>query len=201
MCLAEDLGSLAFQLSSGNLKSINITVCGNLSELDVSPLEIAVLKGVFESVDEGVNYVNAPIISKKRGINVITSKSKQDCSYLGTITVNLTTDKEVQSVTGALIAKNMPRIVDINEHKMSIEPDEHILVVPHVNKPGMIAQVASVIGHDNVNISKMHVADNTGNGKLSIMLIIIDSPVNAETLNMISKIDGISNAKYIHLYA
>ena len=200
MGLAEDLGSLAFQLSSGNLKSISITVCGNLSGLDVSPLEIAVLKGVFESVDEGVNYVNAPIISKKRGINVITSKSMQDCSYLGTITVKVITDKEEQTVTGALIAKDMPRIIEINDHKMSIEPDEHILVVPHVNKPGMIAQVASVIGKDNVNISKMHVADNTGNGKLSIMLINIDSPVGADTLKMISAIDGISNAKYIHLY-
>ena len=200
MPLAEDLGCLAFQLSSGNLKSISITVSGNLSELDVSPLEIAVLKGIFESVDEGVNYVNAPVIAKKRGINVVTSKSQKDCSYIGSITVRLETDKETQTVTGALIAENMPRIVEINEHKMSIEPDEHILIVPHENKPCMIAQVATVIGKDNVNISKMHVADNTGDGNLSIMLINIDSPVSSDTLKSISQIDGISNAKYIHLY-
>ena len=200
MPLAEDLGSLAFQLSSGNLRAINITVNGNLSELDVSPLKIAVLKGIFESVDEGVNYVNAPVIAKKRGINVVTSASQKDCAYIGSITVKLETDKETQTVTGALIAENMPRITAINEHQMSIEPDEHILIVPHENKPCMIAQVATVIGKDNINISKMHVADNTGDDPLSIMLINIDSPVSSETLKQISEINGISNAKYIHLY-
>ncbi len=201
MQIAENIGGLAFQLSEGNLKSIDIAVKGTLADLDISPLEIAVLKGIFSSINEGVNYVNAPIIAKTRGINVITSKTQKDCTYIGSITVKLITDKEEQTVTGALIAEHMPRIVAINEHKMSIEPDEHILVIPHENKPGMIAKVATVIGKDNVNISRMHVAKNTNDDPISIMLINTDSKVEQETLKEISEIDGIQDAKYIHLNA
>ncbi|MGN0014858.1 MAG: ACT domain-containing protein, partial [Candidatus Gastranaerophilaceae bacterium] len=201
MQIAENIGGLAFQLADGNLKSISIEVKGSLADLDVSPLQIAILKGIFSSINESVNYVNAPVLAKAKGINVVTSKSQKDCTYKGSITVKLLTDADEQTVTGALIAEHMPRIVAINEHKMSIEPDEHMLIIPHDNKPGMIAKVATVIGKDNINISRMHVAKNTNDDPISIMLINTDSKVEADTLKEISELDGIQDAKYIHLNA
>ena len=95
----------------------------------------------------------------------------------------------------------MPRITEINEHKMCIEPEEHMIVLPHENKPSMIAKVATVIGSNNVNISKMHVADNNGSDPLSIMILSTDTKVDNDTLKAISEIDGIKDAKYIHLNA
>lgn len=68
MTLAENLGELAMQSAEGNLKSIEITVNGNLADLDVSPLETAILKGVLGSFLVDVNYVNAPVIAKTRGL-------------------------------------------------------------------------------------------------------------------------------------
>lgn len=199
MKIAENIGALASQLSKGNLKLINIKVNGSLADLDISPLQIAILKGVFSSIVEGVNYVNAPVIAKNKGINVVTSKSQKDCTYIGSITVELLTEQDEQVVTGALIAEHMPRVVEINQHKMSIEPDEHMLIIPHVNQTGMIAKVATVIGNNNVNISRMHVAKSNDETDVSIMLINTDSKVEPVTLREISMIDGIKDAKYIHL--
>ncbi len=200
MQIAENIGALVAQISVGNMKSIQITVNGNLSELNVSPLEIAVMKGIFSSLMEGVNYVNAPIIAKNRGINVITSKSQKDCTYIGSISIRLITDKEENVVTGALIAENVPRIVTINQYNMSIEPEKHMLMLPHENKPSMIAKVAAVIGEYNINISRMHVAQKTNKkDNESIMIINTESPVNNEVLEKIKLIDGIYNAKYVQL--
>ncbi len=202
MQLAENLGELVQQLSSGNLKNINISVNGNLSELNVSPLEVAVQKGVFSSTVESVNFVNAPLIAKKRGINIVTSKSQTDCTFIGSISVTLTTDTGENTVTGALIAKNMPRIVRINEYNMSIEAEKHILLVPHENKPGMVAKVAAVIGEYNININRMQVAQKSSQkDNVSIMLLTIDKDVNNETMAKINAIDGIQNAQYIKLNA
>ncbi len=200
MKLAENLGELVRQLSKGNLKNINITVNGILSELDVSPLEIAVQKGVFSTTVEGANYVNAPVIAKKRGINVITSKSQKDCTFIGSISVTLKTDTEENTVTGALIAQNMPRIVRINDYNMSIEAEDHMLIVPHENKPSMVAKVALAIGIDNININRMQVAQKSNNNdNVSIMIITADKDVDNKTMNEINKIDGIKNAQYIKL--
>ena len=202
MQLAENLGELVQQLSKGNLKNINITVNGNLSELNVAPLEVAVQKGVFSLSVENVNFVNAPLIAKKRGINIVTSKSQKDCTFLGSISVTLTTDMEENTVTGALIAKNMPRIVRINDYNMSIEAEKHMLIVPHENKPAMVAKVAAVIGEHNININRMQVAQKSNNkDNVSIMIITIDRDVDDSTMDTINKINGIQNAQYIKLNA
>ncbi len=202
MHLAENLGELVKQLAKGNLKNINISVNGNLAELNVAPLVVAVQKGIFSSTVESVNFVNAPLIAKRRGINIVTSKSQKDCTFIGSISVTLTTDTEENTVTGALIAKNMPRIVRINDYNMSIEAEEHILLVPHINKPGMVAKVAAVIGEYNININRMQVAQkSSGEDNVSIMLITIDKDVDDETLAKINDIDGIKNAQYFKLNA
>ncbi len=202
MQLAENLGELVRQLSKGNLKNINISVNGNLAELNVAPLEVAVQKGIFSSSVEGVNFVNAPLIAKKRGINNITSKSQKDCTFIGSISVTLTTDSEENTVTGALIAKNMPRIVRINDYNMSIEAEEHMLIVPHENKPAMVAKVAAVIGEHNININRMQVVQKSNKAdNVSIMIITTDRDVDDATMKTINEIDGIQNAQYIKLNA
>ena len=173
-----------------------------MAELNVAPLEVAVQKGIFSSLVEGVNFVNAPIIAQKRGINIVTSKTQKDCTFFGSISVTLTTDSDENTVTGALIAKNMPRIVKINDYNMSIEAEKHMLIVPHENKPSMVAKVAAVIGEHNININRMQVAQKSNQkDNVSIMLITIDKDVDDETLATMNKIDGIQNAQQIKLNA
>ena len=196
MGLAENIAKIASQLAKGGIKNINIEVSGKLSTLDVSPLEIAILKGVLSANMEDINYVNAPVIAQNRGIEVKTSKTtgKED-----SILIKIVSNDEETVVKGALIAKDIKRIVQLNNYITSIEPQENMLLVPHINKLNMVAQVATVLGADNINISGMQVAQNIKKDEKSIMIINIDSPVEESTLEKIDKIDGVDNAAYISL--
>ncbi len=205
MGISENIAQLAEQISEGALKSIEIEVKGNLANLDVSPLEIAILKGVLQPHLESVNYVNAPLIAKNRGIEVVTKKSQQATDYVGSISVKLICDKSSTEVSGALIAKEIKRITKINEYNTSIRPQKYMLLVPHENKPSMIAKVATVLGDDNVNISRMQVAQKSGiqsaanSNDISIMIINTDNTVDSATLDKISAIDGVVNPKFVTL--
>ena len=96
----------------------------------------------------------------------------------------------------------MPRIVRINDYNMSIEAEQHMLIVPHENKPAMVAKVATVVGEHNININRMQVAQKSNKkDNVSIMLLTIDKDVDDETLSTINKIDGIHNAQQIKLNA
>ena len=202
MQIAENSGELAMQISDGMIKTIEITAQGYLADFDIQPLEVAVLKGALSSMLEGVNYVNAPILAKKRGIDIITTRSNKKCNFTGLLTVKLTTDKETNIVAGAIVAKDIPRIVKINDYETSIRPQKHMLIVPHVNKPSMIAKVAQVIGENNINIGSMNVVQkNDKHETESIMVINIDSAAGENVLSEISKIDGVHNPKYINLNA
>ncbi|MFH0702476.1 MAG: phosphoglycerate dehydrogenase [bacterium] len=200
MNLAENLGLLVSQISNGAIKRVKITTNGILAQLDPSPLRIAVLKGILSRNLEGVNYVNAPIIAKSRGIEIIDSKSEKSGNYVGLISVKLITDSEVHKVSGAMIAEKTQRIVKIDDYNTSIAPAEHILITPHQDKPGMIAKVAAILGSNNINISMMQVArkDETAGGE-STMIINTDDSVGTELLEEIKRIDGVYNAIYVNL--
>ena len=64
MQIAENTGELVVQISNGVIKTIEITADGDLADLDIQPLEVAVLKGVLSSMLEGVNYVNARLLQR-----------------------------------------------------------------------------------------------------------------------------------------
>lgn len=199
MQLAENIGELAHQINEGNLKSIEISARGKLASLDISPLETAIIKGVFSSFMSGVNYVNAPILAKQKGISVTTSKSETSGDYIGLITVKLITNVSESLVSGALIAENIKRIVKIDQYNTSIEPEKHMLLVPHENKPAMIAKVATVIGEAGININHMHVVQKPGDR--SLMIINTDIAVEKDVIEKIEKINGVSNSKYVKLSA
>lgn len=199
MQLAENIGELAQQIVEGNLKSIEISAKGKLASLDISPLETAIIKGVFSSSTDNVNYVNAPILAKQKGISVTTSKSETSGDYIGLITVKLITNVSEALVSGALIAENIRKIVKIDQYNTSIEPERHMLLVPHENKPAMIAKVATVIGEHGININHMHVVQKQADK--SLMVISTDCAVEKDVLEQIEKIDGVSNSKYVKLTA
>jgi D-3-phosphoglycerate dehydrogenase / 2-oxoglutarate reductase len=200
MNLAENLGLLVRQISKGAIKKVKIITNGDLAQLDASPLKIAVLKGILSQNLEGINYVNAPIIAKAQGIEVVDSRSEKSGNYSGSITVKMTTDSEMRIVSGAMIAERLPRIVRIDDYNTSIALAEHILIIPHQDKPGMIAKVATVLGGNSVNISMMQVArkDNTVGGT-STMIINTDDTINQDLLEEIKQQNGIFDAVYVNL--
>lgn len=200
MQIAENTAELAVQLSDGSIKRIEITAFGNLADLDIQPLEVAILKGILSSRLEGINYVNAPFIAQKRGIEIISTKSKSEINSVGLIQIKLITNVSEILVAGALITKDIPRIVKIDNYETSIRPQKHMLIVPHINQPSMIAKVAKVLGEDGINIGSMNVVQkNDKHSTDSIMVINIESEVNEKTLDIIQGIDGVKDAKYIKL--
>ena len=194
MPLAQNIAEFASCLNKGAIKEIHVEVGGKLSALDTSPIEIAVLKGVLSANLVDINYVNAPIVAKQRGIEVKTSKINSETD---TIEVKIISQDKETLVKGALLAKNIKRIVQINNYITSIEPEKHMLIVPHINKPNMVASVASVLGADEINISGMQVAQNSDNQKDSIMIINCDTEIPENTLVKINAQDGIKGARYI----
>ena len=206
MPLAENLGEIVSQLASGSFKSVEITVDGYLSSVDVSPVETAVLKGIYSKQLDAVNYVNAPVIAKERGLETKVSKSNKDSGALGAISVKIFTDNDEYIASGSLITKEIQRITQINQYITSIKPEKHMLLVPHENKPSMIAKVATVIGEHNININRMNVAQKSKplskkSDNISIMIINTDTAVDKATLEEIAKINGVMNAKYISITA
>lgn len=200
MPLAEALGSLVRQLAQGAAVSVEIIAKGDLSEHRIEPLTLAVLKGVFSQVREGVNYVNARSVAEENGIQVQETLTRAAGPYLNLLEVLLTTDVQTYRVGGTLISDQIYRIVDLDGYRMSLEPTENILVTPHRDQPGMIAQVSTALGTAGVNISALQVArKGTEAGGESLMVFNLDNPMPETLVETIQAQPGIYGALQIHL--
>ncbi len=199
--LAERMGCLAVHLAEGRMTGIQIEYNGDIGDVDTRMLTTGVLKGCLNPIlQEAINYVNAPGLAKARNIEVKEIKTKEAANFANLITVRLVTDKGEHSVSGTLFGKAEARIVMIDGYRVDVQPGGWLLTCPHVNRPGIIGKVGTMLGEEGVNISSMQVGLTEVEGT-SIMVLGVDSDVPNAVLLKLKGIDGIYDAKLINFDA
>lgn len=200
LTLAERLGCTVQSLTDGPVEKLLINYNGAIAELDTRMITIAVVKGMLSPIlQTTVNYVNAPAIAKQRNIEIQEIKNKDANNFANLITVKLVTPHNEQSVQGALFGTE-GRIVSINNYRVDVDPHDRILICPHINRPGMIGNVGTLLAKYNINISGMQVGKTATTGT-NIMVLTIDDEISDEIIAQVEKIDGIFAAKLVDYYA
>lgn len=198
LTLAEKLGIFQAQRTTGAVKNIKIKYSGELAEGEVAPLTTAFLKGFLSVVvEESVNFVNANILAKERGIIVEESRSDEEGDYAALITARVISNC-AKEVAGTLFGEDDLRIVTIDGFRIDTVPEGNILVVPHEDRPKIVGRVASLIGDNDINIAGMQVGRKTQGGK-AIMMVAVDAPVPDITLAEIAKVDGVIDVQMVTL--
>ena len=188
--LGSDLGQLASQLVEGPITQVKVQYNGDVSNLNVEPITICVLKGLLTRSLEGVNMVNAPFIAKERGIEVQELKSNEIKDYTSTIQVQVTTKQGSRDITGSIFGKGDPRIVRFDEYNFEAVISKHMLILSNKDVPGVIGKLGNVLGKNNINIAGFHLGrlEKTGN---AVSVVNIDSPPTSETLRELREIPNV----------
>lgn len=196
--LVEKLGKFAAQLTC-DITSIEITYSGDVAALNTAPLTTTALKGVLSaSTDDSVNFVNAGILAKDRGIKVIERKVEDDDDYANMVTVKVAGSTCQKSVSGTLFHNNDARIVGIDCYRIDAIPSGYMLVIPHIDKPKVIGRVGTIIGEYDINIATMQVGRKEIGGR-AVMVLGVDNQVPERALAEIAEIDGIMDVKMVAL--
>ncbi|MGA8180606.1 MAG: phosphoglycerate dehydrogenase [Desulfobacterales bacterium] len=171
LTLANQMGSLQAQLNIGAVKEVSIEYAGDFKGLDLSPVSIAVLRGLLTHVvKDDVNFVNAQVLAKERGIKVTEATSDDSGEYINRITVRVETTETTNTVTGTIFGKNELRIVKINNFRLELIPNGHISLIYNVDKPGAIGSFATLLGKHNINIDQMQVGQEEA-GQMNIIFL------------------------------
>ncbi|HBS60508.1 MAG TPA: phosphoglycerate dehydrogenase [Firmicutes bacterium] len=198
--LAEKMGHLAVRLIKGPISKVEITYQGEIGKREFHPITTATLKGLLAPIlQETVNFVNAPNIAKNRGITIRETVNQETENFTNFITLCVASDKDQITVSGALFGKTDPRIVEINGYHVDAAPAGYVLVSPHIDKPGIIGQVGTILGANGINIAGMQVGRKPGQkpGGESIMLLAIDNPASQDVINTIKGVDGIKDIVFV----
>ncbi|MGA0199902.1 MAG: NAD(P)-dependent oxidoreductase, partial [Prochlorotrichaceae cyanobacterium] len=198
--LAELLGNTVSQLSGGRVEQLSVRLQGELAEQQPQPLVIAALKGLLsQALRERVNYVNASIEAKERGIRVIETRDQSVKDYSGGSLMLVAKGSHGEhSVVGALLGDGELRIINVDGFPVSIPPTRHMLLTRHRDMPGIIGKIGSLLGSFNVNIASMEVGRKIVRGD-AVMALTLDDPLPDGILNEITQIPGITEAYPITL--
>lgn len=197
--LAERLGLFSCQLVEGRIAELNIIYSGDISGHNLTPLTLALIKGLLTPIlGETVNFINAVALAKERGIKINEAKSSKEEEFVNLIQLEIRTDKEIKRVLGTLSSNKQPRIVRIDEYYVEITPLGEMIFVQNWDRPGIIGNLGMLLGRHNINIAAMTFGRQAPGGK-AISVLNVDTPVSAEILDKIKKIENILAVKEIRL--
>jgi D-3-phosphoglycerate dehydrogenase len=200
--LAEMLGSFHMQIAKGSVEEVNIEFIGDLASMVTAPITVAFLKGLFTPIlKDAVNFVNAPMIAKERGIRVTESKTADSDDFTNLLSIKVKTSEDENVLAGTVFGKKEPRLVRLNTFRLEALPDGPMLFVQNLDVPGVIGALGVTLGKQGVNISRMTVGREEGNGKhtRNIILLNTDTLISKEQLEKVKKLDNITSAMVLDL--
>jgi D-3-phosphoglycerate dehydrogenase / 2-oxoglutarate reductase len=191
--LGDRIGSLVAQMVSGPLKTVAIEYKGDFQGLDLSPVTCAVLKGLLTPiVKDDVNFVNAGMLAKERGIKVTEGSTAASADYTNLITVNVATIEMSSSVSGTIFGKSDARIVMINDFRLELIPEGHLGLIHNMDIPGSIGEIGTLLGKFNINIARMHVGQEK-DGARNIIYLQVDTPLRDEVAAELRKLKTVKS--------
>ena len=200
LLLAETLGQLLSQLGGGQISELEVRLQGEFASLQSQPLVVAALKGILTTaLGDSINFVNAGLEAKERGIKVLEVKDDGSRDFAGgSLLLRSRSGKGVHSVTGAVFNEGDQRIISIDDFPVNVAPSRHMLFTRHRDMPGIIGQLGSLLGEHNVNIASMQVGRRIVRGD-AVMVLSLDDPIPPSLLASIHGINGIQEAHPVAL--
>jgi D-3-phosphoglycerate dehydrogenase len=199
MALVQMLGKLATQLADGQLRSAEITYRGEIAERNVGVVTAAAVQGLLEPIsDEPVNLVNARLLAQQRGLEVVETRSTTPDQYTSLVRVTVNTRAGATSVAG-VVSEGRANVVQIDDYELHLAPTPgYLLVTQHVDRPGMIGLVGTLLGEADINISSMQVGRRARRGE-ALMLLSVDEPIPGEVVERIREAASIAKIRVIKL--
>jgi D-3-phosphoglycerate dehydrogenase len=197
--LAERMGLFQAQLCEGGLTQVLVEYSGEVANLKQEPITLAALKGLLTpTLQETVNYVNAPLIAKDRGIEVKVSKSGDTKEYTSLITIKVKAGRKELSISGTLNSKKEARIIQVDDFPMETVPEGDMLVLTNNDKPGVIGGIGMLLGKNGINIARMQFGREKQGG-LAMSVVSIDSTASDAVLDQVKQLPNVLSVKQIRI--
>src|SRR4030043_61871 len=197
--LGEQLGSFLGQISNYAIEEVLIEYHGEIVEYGTKPITISVLKGLLTPfVGETVNFVNALIMAKERGIRITESTSAEAEDFASLVAITVRSKMEQNYIAGTLFGRKELRIVKLNAFFIEAIPEGYILLVNNYDRPGVIGNIGTALGSRNINIATIQFGRDRMGGK-AISLLHLDASLPTGMVAEILKLPHITSVRQIQL--
>jgi D-3-phosphoglycerate dehydrogenase len=196
--LAWRLGLLLSQLDAGSPRSCSIAYRGEIASRNTRLVTAAFAAGLLEGATEEVNIVNAEMLLRDRGIDLVEQSRTDPGAFSSVVAVDLVAGDHVHRAAGTLFGHSMPRIVQLEGHRLEAYLDGVLLIFTHQDVPGIIGRVGTAFGQSSINIAQMTVGRSTPGGD-AIGVLNLDQEPSPEAVAAVAACPGVRSARVVKL--
>ena len=200
--LAYRLGMLSAQMQLGNIKSCKLRYKGEAVKKDTTLISNAFAAGLTTAaMNEEISIVSAMSLLKERGIDLVEKKTSEIGEFWTLIAADLEGERGTISISGTIFGNSMPRLVSVNDYQLEGYLDGHLLVIDHLDKPGVIGAMGFALGKRNINISSMSVGRKSfqQQGGQAIGMLALDDKPDSQTIKEIEVLPQVTKVYSVEL--
>lgn len=197
--VAHRLGLLLGQWHGGAIEKCELQFNGEIAEKDTRLLMSAFCAGLIENHTEDANIVNAELLCRERGIEMVRTSNAGNGTFSSIITAKVIGDGSEHTAAGTVFGKDMPRLVKLGEYRTEAYMDGNLMIFTHRDVPGIIGFVGGVLADEKVNIAQMAVGRESDQGGPAIGVLNLDSTASPEALKRVTENEGIESAQMIQM--
>jgi D-3-phosphoglycerate dehydrogenase len=194
--LTQKIAFLSAQSDKSAIRSISVCAQGEIKEYLDSLLTFATVGALKVSGGDEVNYVNAKFWAEEKGISFDTCEMSHNSGYSNKVTVKITTEKGVNTISGTVFDEDVQRITEINGFIFDIEPKGNMVMLRNSDVPGVIGQVGQTLGDNNINIADFRLSRGK-DGALAV--ILVDEHINHDMLKKLENLDAAISVAYAEI--
>jgi D-3-phosphoglycerate dehydrogenase len=196
--LARRLGLFQAQTALGSVRKATLQFRGDLAKRNTRLLAAAFTAGLLEKhMSDSVNVVNAPVLARERGIEVVTAASETRGDFANLLHTEVQTEQGKFVAAGTLFGDRYLRLVQLNEYRLDAYLDGILMVFPHQDVPGLIGFLGTECGRHQVNIAAMNLGRMKPGGDAVAVLNLDQDPPQAvlKTISGHPKIKSVTIVK------
>ncbi len=199
LALAEKMASFIAQLSSGTMEELEVEYRGEIPADDLTPITIAAVKGLLTpALRDSVNHINAMTLAAERGVKIRETRAQVPRDYLNLIALKYRVGGVERLIAGTLFGKTEPRIVHLDNYRVEIVPEGHLLICTNRDEPGVLGAIGSGLGTLKINIGGLQLGrDRRGGNALSVFSI--DQAADSHVITELQKIKHVTSAVSVSL--
>jgi D-3-phosphoglycerate dehydrogenase len=196
--LARRLGRFYAAVAEHPVVSVEVCFAGQAAEIGTTLITAAALQGLLEGASEGpVNLVNARVTALNRGITVTETTSASVGPYSALLSLTVRTDDGPHRLAGTIL-HGQPYIVRIDDFWITFIPAGTLLYTEHVEQPGILGRMGTLLGEMGANISFVQVGRSARGGQ-GVMILGIDDVLSPAGVAAVCDQPSVIRARLVQL--
>jgi len=135
-------------------------------------------------------------IAEQMGVTIEFAEEDLGEVHPNTVRIDIRGANGEAEVVGSSIGGGVIEVFKINGFQTRFKGDSPTLLLFYRDRPGMIAEVASIIADEGINIASLY-CSRKQRGKDAFMEVDVDSPPSQEALARIGGLSDVANARYL----